>query len=469
MTETQIPIAPILLVDDEASWLLSLSISLERHRGLNNIVSCQDSRKVLGLLAEQSVSLVILDLNMPHKSGEELLQVIHQDYPDLPVIILTGLHQIETAVNCMRLGAFDFFIKTTEEERLLAGVDRALRWRNLQLENLCLREQLLHRDRPEDPVFDPIVTRNSAMKSIFSYIRAISQSREPVLICGESGVGKELIAQAIHQTSCRHAHLVAVNVAGLDDTVFSDTLFGHTRGSFTGADRVRPGLIEKAAGGTLFLDEIGDLSLSSQVKLLRLLQEGEYYPLGSDQPKYSEAQIIVATNCDLQKAQRDGRFRKDLYFRLQSHQIRVPALRDRLDDIPLLLQHFLMEAATTLNKNVPTPPPELVVLLQTYSFPGNVRELRAMVFDAVSRHKGRKLSMSVFNSIIGQSRQRSWKKEPCPSQRPTGEFLSIEGLVERHIDEALECAKGNQTIAAGMLGLSGAALSKRLKKRRLSK
>ena len=192
-------------------------------------------------------------------------------------------------------------------------------------------------------------------------------------------------------------------MAGLDDTTFSDTLFGHKRGAFTGADRSRDGLIEKAGNGTLFLDEIGDLPPTSQVKLLRLLQEREYYALGADVPSSTNARILVATNCDLLTLQESGKFRDDLYYRLLLHRIHVPSLRERRDDIPLLVEFFLQQAAKELGKTPPTPPPELLSLFAVYDFPGNIRELRAMVFDAVSRHESGKLSLYSFKELIRHS------------------------------------------------------------------
>jgi DNA-binding NtrC family response regulator len=285
-----------------------------------------------------------------------------------------------------------------------------------------------------------------------------------VLITGESGTGKELIAQALHALSRAGQSLVAVNVAGLDDSVFADTLFGHARGAFTGADAPRRGMVEAAGAGTLFLDEIGDLSLASQVKLLRLLQEGEYFPLGADQPRQSRARIVVATHQDLAGRQAAGSFRKDLFFRLRTHHLHIPPLRARKDDIPLLLDHFLEEAAGELGKKKPTPPRELPVLLAAYSFPGNVRELRAMVYDAVSAHQGGVLSMESFRRFIGAP--PSAAGDPAEGTSPfaaVAELPTLSGAVDLLVEEALRRAQGNQTIAARLLGISQPALSKRLK------
>lgn len=308
------------------------------------------------------------------------------------------------------------------------------------------------------------------MHSIFQYLESIAQSRQPILLTGETGVGKELFAQAIHSLSGVTGQWVVVNVAGLDDVMFSDTLFGHARGAFTGADRSRRGLIETAADGTLFLDEIGDLPQPSQVKLLRLLQNGEYMPLGEDLPRYSKAHLVAATNQDLWILQRKGRFRKDLNFRLRTHHVHLPPLRERIDDIPPLVDHFLAEAAQELKKRKPTPPKELYTLLQTHTFPGNVRELRSMVFDAVSRHRAKVLSLDVFKEHMdrdGSGGSEAPKAvadldEAAPF-RGFQELPSIKETTRMLVAEAMRRANGNQSIAARMLGISQPALSKRLK------
>jgi DNA-binding NtrC family response regulator len=258
-----------------------------------------------------------------------------------------------------------------------------------------------------------------------------------------------------------------VNVAGLDDTVFADTLFGHVRGAFTGAEQLRRGMVEEAADGTLFLDEIGDLSIPSQVKLLRLLQEGEYFPLGSDLPKRLKARIIVATHQNLSAKEGAGAFRRDLYYRLRTHQAQIPPLRDRRGDIPLLLDHFLAEAARTLGKKKPTPPKGLAQFLATYSFPGNVRELKAMVYDAVSMHRDRMLAMDAFVKAVESSRKESGLTMASPpKQNPFAGFDELPTFSEAAaflVAEALDRANGNQTLAARLLGISQPALNKRLK------
>jgi DNA-binding NtrC family response regulator len=304
------------------------------------------------------------------------------------------------------------------------------------------------------------------MQSIFKYIESVAGSSQPILITGESGTGKELIARAAHTLSGRSGPLVAMNAAGLDDSVFADTLFGHSRGAFTGAEAARGGMVERAAGGTLFLDEIADLSPSSQVKLLRLLQEGEYYPLGSDIPKTSRARIVVATHQDLAGREAAGHFRRDLYYRLRGHHVHLPPLRRRKEDIPLLLDHFLEDAATSLGKKKPTPPRQLPVLLATYDFPGNIRELRAMVYDAVSTHAGRILSMQSFLNAMGRTEETDEGAAMEELGNPFADLARLPNMTEALdllIAEAMRRADGNQTLASRLLGISQPALSKRLK------
>ena len=466
MSVTLYPSFSILLVDDEPDWLYSMGISLER-AGINNTLSCSDSRAVMKMLADNPVGIVLLDLTMPHLSGEELLGMIAEEHPEVTVIIVSGLNQLETAVACMRAGAFDYYVKTSEEERIIKGIKRAVREQELQRENREMRSRFLY-DRLEHPeAFGAIITGDKGMRSIFQYIEAVAVSSQPILVTGESGVGKELVVAALHRLSRRKGELVAVNVAGLDDTMVADTLFGHLKGSYTSAGEARGGMVEQAGEGTLFLDEIGDLSLASQVKLLRLLQEGEYYPIGSDRPRRMRARIVVATHQDLAARQAAGQFRKDLFYRLRAHHLHIPPLRMRKGDILLLVDHFLEQASREFGKKKATVPKELAILLSTYDFPGNVRELKAMVYDAVSLHQGGVLSMEAFVRAIGTSPAAvSLDRETDPSSNP---FFGVDRLpgfteaIELLVSEAIRRAEGNQSIAARLLGVSQPTLSKRLK------
>ena len=313
MSKKQIPAQPILVIDDE-SPILKATDNVLRFAGFNNIVTCQDSREAQGLLSDGQAELVLLDLGMPHVSGEDLLVKISADHPHIPVIIVTGAMEVEKAVQCMQLGAFDYLVKPVSSDRLLTTINKAIAYHELKRENLALKKYLLSDKLERPPEFDDFITNHEKILALFQYMESIAPTSQPVLITGETGVGKELAARGIHDLSGVTGEFVAVNVAGLDDNVFSDTLFGHTKGAFTGADQPRVGLVETAAEGTLFLDEIGDLSPASQAKLLRLLQEGEYLPLGEDKPGICRARILTATNHDLRLLEQEGRFHKGSNF-----------------------------------------------------------------------------------------------------------------------------------------------------------
>ena len=456
---------PVVLVDDEEDLLFATSYLLNSH-GITSVVTLQDGRELLAYLDAHGAAMVVLDLFMPGVSGLELLPKIVQSQPEVPVVVMTAAQDVETAVACMREGAFDYLVKPVEESRLVSSVRRALEVRSLRDQLGTLRSSLMTRRVRHRDAFAHIVTGNQRMESIFQYIEAIADSREPVLITGETGTGKELIAQAIHRLSGCKGELVTLNVAGLDDNMFSDTLFGHVRGAFTGAEREREGLIAKASGGTLFLDEIGDLNKASQVKLLRLLQDRKYYPLGSDLQRLSDARIVTATNQSLHKQMSSGKFRQDLYFRLSSHPIEIPPLRHRRDDIALLLQFFIEEAAESMGKPAPSVPDELITLLGIYEFPGNVRELRAMIYNAVAQHRsGPVLSMESFRELIQRSRRASPEELTGADGPPlaiAGRFPTLKEAESFLVAEAMSRAKDNQGIAATLLGITRQSLNRRL-------
>jgi len=467
--QTLYPVNPVLIVDDEAEVLRFTAMAL-RMGGINHILELGDSRDVAGLLARQPVHVMLLDLTMPFVTGEEILTMAGENHPEIPIIVITGMDDVEAAVRCMTKGALDYIVKPVGKTRLVSGVRRAIEIRELRDQTLFFRERILSGEPKFAEAFSHIITKNKAMLSIFQYAEAIATSRQPILITGETGVGKELMVKAVHALSAPKSPLVSVNVAGLDDNTFTDTLFGHIKGAFTGASERRQGLVEKAAGGILHLDEIGDLDSQSQIRLLRLLQEGEYYPLGSDTPRITNARVIATTNHDLSALQESGRFRKDLYYRLLSHQIHIPPLRRRRADIPLLINHFTGEAASGLNRKPPVCSEDTIALLTRYDFPGNVRELKTMVHDAVSRNRTGKLSHKDFGNRINKNDFRpdagpsdtvadgSWWFDDDENHLPT-----MEEAIRLLIRKALARCDNNQSRAARALGISRQRLARHLK------
>ncbi len=468
MKET-FPEKPILLIDDEEDVLESYRMAL-KFDGITNCILLADSRNAFATLENTDVSLAVIDLFMPDVKGEEILSHVREKYPHIQVVVVTGSNSVDTAVACMKKGAFDYMVKPVESSRLVSSIRRALEVNDLASEVATLKKKVLSEGLENPGCFAAITTISQSMRSIFNYVEAVARTQKPVLICGESGVGKELVARAVHDSSGRKGNFVAVNLGGLDDTMFSDTLFGHRKGAFTGAESGRPGLIEQASGGTLFLDEIGDLDSGSQVKLLRLLQDREYYQLGSDVVKVSDARIVAATNADLEKKQAEGAFRNDLYYRLVTHCITIPPLRERMEDLPLLVDKFVGEASESISRPQPEIPDGLFEILGTYSFPGNVRELQSMIFDAVSRSGSPVLDLAPFEEYI---EKRAGKGASAPRGAGgrcrisyTGKFPTLAEAEEFFMDEALKKANGSQTGAAALLGVNQSTLSRRLKEKK---
>lgn len=481
----------MLIVDDDELTAEMYSIQIEE-AGLGRPIVCTDSRQALDRLAEHSASVALLDLNMPHVGGLELLSRINEQAPEVTSIVITVNDDVDTAVECMKHGAFDFLSKPVDQARLVTAVRHALRIRELEAEvnTLSVRVGAAELSVPE--AFSDILTSDPAMYRMFAYIEAIAASPKSVLISGESGSGKELVARAVHRASGRAGRFVPVNVSGLDEAMVSDTLFGHTRGAYTGAESGRHGLIEQATDGTLFLDEIGDMAINAQLKLLRLLQEQEYYPLGSDVPRKARVRIVAATNADLEQRQREGSFRRDLYYRLLAHSVRIPPLRERKGDIQLLVDHFVTQAAVEIGRAVPVVPQMVYSALADYEFPGNVRELQSLLYDAVSLTNGSTLAISPIEQQIGRSvgnlpDQKLFSSgtgefentgESAEGERPAGagtrkdcdpicigpRFPTLREVEDYLVEQAVRRAEGNQTAAARLLGVSQSTLSRRLRK-----
>lgn len=454
----------VLLVDDEEPWLRSLTLSLLSAASISNVLTCQDGREVMGVLKNHDVGLVLLDLTMPHVQGEDLLMQIRRHYPETMVVVITGRNDVDTAVRCMRNGAFDYYIKIWGEDRLITGIQHAVRIAELERLSNRSSNRLLSKELEHPEAFSDLITASDSLRDIFRYIEAIAPSPEPVLITGESGVGKELIARAIHKV-CGRGEIVSVNMAGLGDTMLEDTLFGHKKGAFTGAQGERGGLAVRARGGTLFLDEIGEMGNAAQAKLLRFIQEGEYYPIGSDVPCKLSCRVVVATNRDMEEGLKDGSFRADLFYRF-AHRIHIPPLRERREDIPLLVALFLEHSGVIYNRQRQTVSSEAMLMLSGYGWPGNVREVQKMMLHAASLGKNR-LDVEDFASLLDVN-------AACGSSPPHAKSLldmlvkvdampTFAEMKQLMTSAAMIRSNGKQILAARMLGISQPALSKRLK------
>lgn len=470
---TLFPDCPVLVVDDEAHMLKSFTMLL-LSEGISNVQACGSAEEALEFLGHKEASFLLLDLGMPGMSGEELLDETASRFPNIPKIIVTGSNELDVAIRCMKKGAVDFLIKPVDKARFIAAVRQAMEISDLRKENQILNRKFTEREPSQNEAFAGIVTQDAGMHTIFRYIESIARTLQPVLITGETGVGKELIARAVHDASGRKGDFVPVDVAGLDTSAFSDTLFGHKKGAFTGADTPRAGMVLKAAGGTLFLDEIGDLHPESQIKLLRLLQERLFFPLGSDMAVSMDARVVVATNQDLSALRTEGKLRSDLFFRLQTHHIRVPPLRNRVGDIPLLIQFFLTQAAKEVDKALPVVRPEALKQLMTYSYPGNVRELRSMVFDSVSRSQTEQLGLADFNMLSGKDFLQLDDESSLTHKgveinnaflelTNDGKIPTLEQAENILIARALGITRNNMSMAANMLGISRQTLYRKLK------
>lgn len=451
----------ILIIDDELQVCNSIKGVLES-RGIGPVHICTDSREALEAINTVRPSMILLDLTMPFKTGMEVLEVTKDRFPEIPVIVITGVNEIETAMECIRLGARDYLVKAIENQKLLTAVGRVLEIEALKNAAEVVKERFLSNTLEHPGEFTNVITQSHKMTSIFLYLEAVAPSNQPVLIRGETGTGKEEVAAIIHRISGRNGEFINVNVAGLDDTIFSDTLFGHRKGAYTGADGNRLGLISSAGVGTLFLDEIGELSPPSQIKLLRLLESGEYYPLGSDVVRRSECRIVAATNKALETMMEDGQFRRDLYYRLKIHEVVIPPLHNRREDIPLLVSHFVKMACSEMKRPQMKIPLDIYRSLNSREYPGNIRELKGLIFDAVSMCRD-----NVFTLPSSQWPLDSESPEPeLPDEKmlyPTV-LPTLKEAAGDLIEEALNRSGGNISVAAGYLGITQSALSQRLLK-----
>jgi DNA-binding NtrC family response regulator len=461
------PIHPILVIDDDHDMLSSIEL-LFRRIGLNNVILCSDSRKVEEILDKTPMTLILLDLDLPYISGGELLKKIRAEHPQVPVIIVTATYEVKSVVQCMRDGAIDYMTKPINEADFSNTVFKAIEDRQMRSDFASLKEHLLSGELRHPELFSSIITNNPRMIKIFQYMESVAGGEQPALITGESGTGKELIARAVHRLSGREGSFETVVVAGVDDTFFSDTLFGHKKGSFTGATEVRKGFIEKAVGGTLFLDEIGDLSITSQLKLLRLIEYKEYVPIGSDIVQHSHARIVAATSRNLVQLMDEHKFRKDLYYRF-THLIGLPPLRERSDDIPLLADAFLEQAAREYGKADLRLSDEAVIMLNSYGYPeNNIRELQKIILNAAAEAQDglitkeniiKYMPLHDMERILPNRKYADEAKASFPGSLPT-----IKEVKKLLIDETLKRTNGSQSLSSEILGISRMALYKWLKK-----
>ncbi len=367
------PVPRILVVDDEMIVCESCQRILEEEG--YEVETALSGKEAFDKMKAHPFDIVITDLKMPGIGGMEILRAFRKDYPDSIIIMITGFSTVETAVEAMKLGAFDYIPKPFTPDEVSVVVKKAIEKKSLMLENVYLRQEL-----QEKYGFHNIVGKSKKMQEIYRIIAKVAMTDSTVLIYGQSGTGKELIARAIHFNSPRREkQFVPVDCAALSENLLESELFGHVRGSFTGAVTTKPGLFEVADGGTVFLDEVGNISLSIQAKLLRVLQEREFTPVGGTRAKKVDIRLIAATNKDLEKMIKEEVFREDLYYRLNIVPLYLPTLKERQEDIPLLAVHFLKKYAEEMGKAIKGFTPEAMERLMRYSWPGNVRELENVI------------------------------------------------------------------------------------------
>jgi DNA-binding NtrC family response regulator len=438
----------ILIVDDEPA-IRDTCAAVAGESGMK-ATAVATAEEALDVLEHAAVDIVLTDLMLQHTSGLDLLKRVHDTYPKLPVIVLTQYGTIDSAVAATRLGAIDYVTKPFRIEELRARLERAARAVELQQENQLLREQLRTR-----PGFGGLIGVSEKMQRVYKVIQKVSQHEYPVLILGESGTGKELVARSVHFSGPRKDRTFApVDCSSLVPTLIESELFGYVKGAFTGAQHGKQGLLEAAHGGTLFLDEIGDMPIDLQAKLLRALQEHEVKPVGSTERRRIDVRIIAATNRDLEAAIKNGGFRQDLYFRLNVVQIKLPALRERKSDIPLLVTSFL-DKFSDPQKPVRTISEDAMRRLVAYDWPGNVRELENAIERAVALGSGPILHVGDLPSNL---------QYPTSERAPErDELLPLEELERRAILRTLRETSGDKLAAARILGIGKTTLYRKLK------
>jgi DNA-binding NtrC family response regulator len=450
----------VLVVDDDQAVLNYLNIFLLQ-AGTFDVTTLANSTKALDLLQNNHYDLLLLDMDMPEVTGLDILKGIQDNSVDVETIVLTGVEDIELAVNAMKLGAIEYLIKPVDNERLLSLMSSALE--NRKNQKLIDQDTPVTTDLKHKEAFKDIITQNEKMLKIFSVVEKMALSDSSILVWGESGTGKELIARAIHQISKRNRqNFVAVNAGSFANELFASEFFGHSQGAFTGATTSKRGLLEEADRGTLLLDEIGELALPIQVKLLRVLQEGEFFRLGSTKNLKVDVRIVAATNKNLHEEIKKGNFRKDLFYRLNMNSVYLLPLRERKDDIPLLANHFLKRFSELNEKKVEKISDAAMKLLLSYDYPGNIREMMNIINSSVIIESSSEIRKKSLPNYVLESTAHLVDAASADFSLKT-----MEDVEKDHIKKILGYTGGNKTKASQILGISRVNLLSKVKKYRL--
>lgn len=438
----------ILVIDDEENIRNGLAANFELED--YNVKTAANGKEGLALLSKGDIDLVVTDLRMDGISGEEVLRRVTTETPGIPVIVLTGHGSIDAAVDAMKDGAYDFLTKPLNLDQLNVIVKRALQGRELSIKHTLLQKEL-------DSVhsFGKMIGKSAEMQKLFQSIEKVAPSKASVLVTGESGVGKELVAQSIHQLSPRKdKSLISVNCSALSETLLESELFGHEKGAYTGAESLKKGRFELAHGGTIFLDEIGEINLATQVKLLRVLQERKFERVGGEQTIEVDVRVVAATNKNLEEEVKAGRFREDLYYRLNVVHLQVPSLKERKDDIPLIVEYYLNKFAQENGKNIKGIDSKTRSALYKYNWPGNIRQLVNCIESAVVMCSGDEIKIDDLPPGISDYAGEDYISIPLG--------ISLEEAEKMIIEQNLAFNKGNKSKTAEILGIERKTLSRKL-------
>jgi DNA-binding NtrC family response regulator len=448
--------SPVLVVDDDTGLLLSIRAAMASH-GMPEPAVLSDSRNVIDVLRKRHFPIVLIDLMMPYVTGLEVLEQIKKYFPDIACIIVTAVDDISTAVKAMKNGAYDYIVKPLKIDQLVIVINRAQERYNLRYGLSLFERKQLFSDLENLQAFSDIVSEDEKMALVFRQIEAVAPTDYSVVVSGESGTGKEMVARVLHNLSRRSkAPFIAVNMASFSKTLFEDEFFGHKKGAFTDAATDKKGFFAQADKGTLFLDEITELDMSLQSKLLRVIEEQEFYCLGSSNIQRIDVRIISATNRDINEEISKGKFRADLYYRLNMYNIKIPPLRERKKDILPLARHFLKMYAEKNNKTIESISQIFSKYLLEYSFPGNVRELENIIASSVLLEQDTSLTLSSARHLP----QFSQVEEEEDNKR----ILTLAELEKQHIQQVLNISGGDRRKAAKLLGVNTTTVYRKIEK-----